>query len=286
MDEKSVRCIQTLAARSQVDVGNVTQRSTLADASQPNNPAVCEYCGGVGWRTVVTDGDKRVTRCSCVTRGRADYLLAQARIPAHYQDANLSNFRVDGPQTAVGEALIKTRGFVYQYPLEKIGRLYVGPVGAGKTHLAIGAIKELIIEKGVSCIFYDYSELLKQIQNSYNPSVQTTELDILQPVFDAEVVVLDDFGASRPTEWVWDAVSLILKTRYNQNRTVIITTNFPDGPSAKAAGVEGTQRATRDDTLGDRIGDRMLSRIHEMCRIINMPSNTPDFRSGNTRLTG
>jgi DNA replication protein DnaC len=186
----------------------------------------------------------------------------------------------------VGEALIKTRGFVHQYPLEKIGRLYVGPVGAGKTHLAIGAIKELIVEKGVSCIFYDYSELLKQIQNSYNPSVQTTELDILQPVFDAEVLVLDDFGASRPTEWVWDAVSLILKTRYNQNRTVIITTNFPDGPSAKAAGIEGAQRATRDDTLGDRIGDRMLSRIHEMCRIINMPSKTPDYRSGSTRLTG
>jgi DNA replication protein DnaC len=256
------------------------------DASQPNDPAVCEYCGGVGWKDVVVGGAKRVTRCSCTAQGRADYLLAQARIPAHYKNANLSNFKVDGPQTAAGEALIKTRGFVHQYPLDKVGRLYVGPVGAGKTHLAIGAIKELIVEKGVSCIFYDYSELLKQIQNSYNPSVQTTELDILQPVFDAEVLVLDDFGASRPTEWVWDAVSLILKTRYNQNRTVIITTNFPDGPSAKAAGIEGAHRATRDDTLGDRIGDRMLSRIHEMCRIINMPSTTPDFRSGNARQTG
>jgi DNA replication protein DnaC len=286
MDEKSVRSIQTLAARRRADVGNVTQPSMLVDVSPPDDAAVCEYCGGTGWKAVVVGGDKRVTKCSCVARERVDYLLVQARIPKHYQNDSLSNFRTDGAQTAVGEALFKTRGFVHKYPVEKIGLLYFGPVGAGKTHLAIGAIKELIIEKGVSCIFYDYSELLKQIQNSYNPSVQTTELDILQPVFDAEVLVLDDFGGTRPTEWVSDAVSLILKTRYNQNRTVIITTNFPDGPSAKAAGIEGAQRATRDDTLGDRIGDRMLSRIHEMCRIINMPSNTPDFRSGNIRLTG
>ena len=286
MDEKSVRSIQTLVAHSPERVGSVTQPSMPVDVSQPNEPAVCVSCGGTGWQTVSVGIDRRVTRCGCTSQVHADYLLAKARIPAHYQRSNLSTFRTDGPQEIAGEALIKTRWFVKRYPLDKTGLLIWGPTGTGKTHLAIGAIKELILEKGVSCIFYDYSELLKLIQNSYNPSVQTTELDVLRPVFEADVLVLDDFGASRPTEWVWDAVSLILKTRYNENRTVIITTNYPDGPSAKAEGVEGAQRSTRDDTLGDRVGDRMLSRIHEMCRIINMPSKTPDFRSGNARLTG
>ncbi len=78
----------------------------------------------------------------------------------------------------------------------------------------------------------------------------------------------------KPTEWVWDTVSLILNTRYNDNRTTIITTNFEDQP---AAGVSGSaSRVARAESLGDRIGERMRSRLHEMCRIIKMEGT--DFR--------
>ena len=141
---------------------------------------------------------------------------------------------------------------------------------------SMGITKELILNKGISCLLYDYRELLKEIQNSYNSAVQTTELDVLRPVFEADVLVLDELGAVRPTEWVWDTVSLILNTRYNDNRTTIITTNFEDGPSAKAEGVDGPRRSTRDETLGDRIGDRMRSRLQEMCRVLTMKG--VDFR--------
>jgi DNA replication protein DnaC len=130
-------------------------------------------------------------------------------------------------------------------------------------------------------LFCDYRELLKQIQNSYNDSVQATELQVLRPVFDAEVLVLDELGAVKPSEWVWDTVSLILNTRYNDNRTTIITTNFPDEPAAGAGGPDVSRRspafaATRRETLGDRIGERMRSRLHEMCRIVRMEG--ADFR--------
>ena len=74
--------------------------------------------------------------------------------------------------------------------------------------------------------FYDYADLLKQIQDSYNPSVQATELGLLRPVFETEVLVLDDLGSVRPTEWRWDTVRLILNTRYNDNRTTIITVSY------------------------------------------------------------
>ena len=87
-------------------------------------------------------------------------------------------------------------------------------------------------EKGIRCLFCDYRELLKSIQNSYNPQVQATEMEILQPVFDAEVLVLDELGAVRSTEWVFDTVNYVLNSRYNDNKTTIITTNFPDGPEA------------------------------------------------------
>jgi DNA replication protein DnaC len=137
-----------------------------------------------------------------------------------------------------------------------------------------------LIEKGVRGLFCDYRELLKEIQHSYNPQVLTNELEILRPVFDADVLVLDELGASKPTEWVWDTVALILNTRYNDKRTTIITTNYPD-KSPGAASVSGPQRAMREESLGDRIGERMRSRLAEMCVVIEMRGK--DFRQNVSR---
>jgi DNA replication protein DnaC len=254
-----------------------------ADANLPNG-LTCPICGGSGWREVRHGQDKRVTRCSCTVHLRAEFLVEKAGIPARYSRAELSNFKTSGRQRSLEQALLKARAFVEQYPLDKTGLLLYGPSGTGKTHIAVGIIRELIESKGVWCIFCDYSELLKEIQNSYNPTVETTELEILRPILDSEVLVLDDLGSVRRTDWVWDAVSLILNHRYNQSRTTIITTNYSDGPSAKAQGIEGPRRAVREETLGDRIGDRMRSRIHEMCRIINFPGEAPDFRDRATAM--
>ena len=208
---------------------------------------------------------------------RTRRLLEAARIPARYEHCELTNF--DTPRGPYYEALSNARlqagRFVEEYPVEKTGLLIVGPIGVGKTHLAAGILKELIASKGIPCLFYDYRELLKEIQNSYNASVQTTELEVLRPVFDAEVLALDELGAVKPTEWVWDTVSLILNTRYNNKRATIITTNFPDEPAAAVAAPRGTS-FQRDETLGDRIGERMRSRLHEMCRIV--PMQGEDFR--------
>lgn len=130
-------------------------------------------------------------------------------------------------------------------------------------------------ERGVKGLFCDYRELLKSIQNSYNPRVQTTELELLRPVFAAEVLVLDDPGAQKPNEWVWDTVALILNSRYNDKLTTIITTNYPD-LSAGAGNLSDAERSAREPTLGDRIGDRMRSRTAEMCVRVEMTGE--DFR--------
>jgi len=149
------------------------------------------------------------------------------------------------------------------------GLLFTGSIGVGKTHLAVGVLQRLVLEYGVKGLFCDYRELLKSIQNSYNPQVQTTELELLKPVFAAEVLVLDDLGAQKPNEWVWDTVALILNTRYNNKQTTIITTNYPDLPAGGGAKTEA-ERAAREQTLGDRIGDRMRSRLAEMCMHVDM----------------
>ncbi len=241
---------------------------------------VCPFCEGTGWKTLPSRSsaprDRRVTRCDCQLRARNQALLAAAHIPRRYEHCELANFEFDGPHLSLAPARMAAYKFIEDYPLENTGLLLIGGIGVGKTHLAVGIIRELILAKGISCLFCDYRELLKQIQNSYNDSVKVTELDVLRPVFEAEVLVLDELGAVRPTDWVGDTVSLILNARYNDKLTTIITTNFLDGPSAKAESIEGVKRANRDDTLGDRIGDRMRSRLHEMCRIVTMEGR--DFR--------
>jgi DNA replication protein DnaC len=237
---------------------------------------ICPLCEGTGWKKIANRGDRRVTRCDCQLRTRAQALLAGARIPKRYEHCELSSFTTDfpGAHPSLALARIGAGKFVEEYdPREGTGLLIIGRIGVGKTHLAVGIIKELILSRNVPCLFYDYRELLKKIQNSYNDSVQATELEVLRPVFDCEVLVLDELGAVKPTEWVWDTVSLILNTRYNNSRTTIITTNFEnEAPGA----VIGPRGAAREETLGDRIGERMRSRLHEMCRIIKLEGF--DFR--------
>ncbi len=236
---------------------------------------VCPLCEGTGWKTVSTQSDRRVTRCDCQLRARSHSLLAAARIPKRYEHCELVSFTTDFPGADLSLALARIAAvkYVEEYdPKDATGLLVIGKIGVGKTHLAVGIIKELL-SKGIGCLFCDYRDLLKQIQNSYNDSVKTTELEVLRPVFETEVLVLDELGAVKPTEWVWDTVSLILNTRYNDNRTTIITTNFDNKPAGALA---GPRAAAREETLGDRIGERMRSRLNEMCRIIKMDGE--DFR--------
>jgi DNA replication protein DnaC len=237
---------------------------------------VCPLCEGTGWKSVSVGSDRRVTRCDCRRQARTQTLLAAARIPKRYEHCELSNFDFDGAHRQLFPARMAACKFVEEYPLDGTGLMLIGSIGVGKTHLAVGIIKELVLSKGIACLFYDYRELLKQIQNSYNDSVKATELDVLRPVFDTEVLVLDELGAVKPTEWVWDTVSLILNTRYNAKRTTIITTNLPNlgererHRSANIRSLEAAKYSAEKETLGDRIGERMLSRLHEMCRIIEM----------------
>jgi DNA replication protein DnaC len=246
---------------------------------------VCSICGGTGWKTVERGKEREAVRCDCRVKGRAERLLAAAHIPPRYEHCDLANFQYDPDdknQKSIRDARWLAGRFVEEYPANKTGLLFVGSVGVGKTHLAIGIIKDLIHEKGIHCLFCDYRELLKSIQNSYNSSVQATEMGILRPIFDAEVLVLDELGAVRTTEWVFDTVNYILNSRYNDSKTTIITTNFPDAPEDTGHEVNNlrnpsdAERAARRETLGDRIGERMRSRLHEMCKKVEMDG--PDYR--------
>jgi DNA replication protein DnaC len=213
--------------------------------------------------------------------------LTAARIPERYKRCTLDTFdpAYKGADSSLGMALLTARKFADAYPVDTAGRglMFVGTVGLGKTHLAVGVLHRLVRERGRRGLFCDYRELLKNIQNSYNPQVHTTELELLKPVFAAEVLVLDDLGAQKPNEWVWDTVALILNARYNDKQTTIITTNYADLPAGAGFKVDkdGKKSASSEDTLGDRIGDRMRSRLAEMCVRVEMKGE--DLRQSTER---
>jgi DNA replication protein DnaC len=214
---------------------------------------------------------------------REERRIAAAHIPERYRHCSLDSYvtHFPGVDPSQRAALMTARSFAREYMSNPgKGLLLTGQIGVGKTHLAVGVLQRLVLEYGVKGLFCDYRELLKRIQNSYNPQVQTTELELLKPVFAAEVLVLDDLGAQKPNEWVWDTVALILNTRYNDKQTTIITTNYPDMPAGGGAKTEA-ERAAREPTLGDRIGDRMRSRLAEMCMRIDISGE--DYRQKQKR---
>ena len=215
--------------------------------------SVCPHCFGTGMEVVPGKGARR---CRCRTENQAKKLFEAARIPRRYAECSLQNYY---PAQGNGSQL---RAFNYafrlvrEYPAVDRGLLFMGPVGVGKTHLAVAIIRGLI-EKGVPCLFYDFGTLLKEIQDSYNPVSQTSELRILAPVYQAEVLVLDELGASKPTDWVRDTMMQVIGTRYNERKLTIITTNYMDA-----------RRNPVEETLEDRIGVRLRSRLYEMCKTV------------------
>jgi DNA replication protein DnaC len=232
----------------------------------------CPICEDSGLRFIVQpDGERYALPCECRSQVQASRLLKRAAIPRRYEHCTLDTFEPGFGQAdqSLAAAYLMARQFVSGYPVTTEGRglLLTGSVGVGKTHLAVGIVQALVVEKGVRALFCDYRELLKRIQESYNPQVASTELQILTPVFEAEVLILDELGAQKPTDWVWDTVALILNTRYNDKRTTLITTNYPNAAAALARSADKT---IREETLGDRIGERMRSRLAEMCVEVEM----------------
>ncbi len=146
---------------------------------------------------------------------------------------------------------------------------FTGPIGTGKTHLAVAALRVIGQYKAVSCLFCDYRELLRLVQSTYSQQSSINEFEILEPVMNADVLVLDELGAVRPTEWAMETISLIINERYNSNRTTIVTTNYPATYSqTQQDGEKYVYRAF--EPLGARISDRSLSRLLGMCDVISI----------------
>ncbi len=236
------------------------EREFFDDAfDERDEPEVCALCYGSGMEIVAGKGARQ---CKCRKQKTHTNLIEKARIPKRYENCHFQNYRVLNP--AQDRAYRYSSKLAMEFPAIERGLLLMGTVGVGKTHLAVSILKGLT-ERGFSCLFYEFGALLKSIQDSYNNISQTSELKVLQPIFDAEVLVLDEIGASKPTDWVRDTMANIINTRYNDKKLTIFTTNYLD-----------ERHSERDETLEDRIGVRLRSRLFEMCKTVAMSGE--DYR--------
>jgi DNA replication protein DnaC len=227
--------------------------------------------------------------CNCTGSDQRTRALAKARIPKRYEHCDFENFDTDLwehlPQAqawnrSLAQARIVVEAFARNYPAAgETGILLMGSSGTGKTHLAVAALRHLM-GRGHRARFYDYRELLKEIQASYDPEHPVSEMGVLEPVVEAEVLLIDDVGAAKPSPWASDTIGHILNKRYNEKRVTLLTTNYLDGPESTPPTVRMPSgqaiSAPRDETLVDRLGQRVRSRLYEMCRTVELIC--PDYR--------
>ena len=294
----------------------------------------CPICGGSGWKVVerTTEGAQPLAaaesaptgsgvgepktvwavHCDCTAVDRTDRAIARARIPQRYGMCDFLNFETHVVHRAMSppqmeawgkilqQAKVTVQGFARDFPTGgERGLLLMGDCGVGKTHLAVAALKEIIV-RGHSGLFYNYDGLLKEIQDSYNPETKPSEMGVLDPILKSQILLLDDLGSSKPSMWALETIGHIVTTRYNEKRFTLITTNYLDpelrripkregapeagparGKEGPPADVSRSRKVIKlpsgelvaeytEDTLEERVGKRIRSRLFEMCRTVNM----------------
>lgn len=244
----------------------------MAGLSQTySETAPCPQCGGTGWKPVSAAGEVR--RCDCRQMADARRLWDEAQVPPRYQHCTLENFALPpGAPAHLEAARLTAAAFAREYPLDVDcpGLLFTGAVGVGKTHLAVAIVRRLVEERGVVCRFCDHRDLLKRIQATFDPQNPISESQVIAPLLQAEVLLLDDLGVGRATEWTLETLHYVLNDRYNQQRTTIVTTNLSDVAETRVK-----------PTLAEAVGERVRSRLYEMCKMVRMEGE--DFRKSHAR---
>ena len=256
---------------------------------------VCPHCLGTGVVVEEADGERWMRRCECRESRERERALGAAGIPVRYRDYRLHTFKHEKP--TLDRAYQAAKKFAADYPTVAKGLLFMGFPGLGKTHLAVGVLQLLAAGQGASCRFCDFSELLSALRTRYAFN-SFDDYTLVKPLLDCDVLLIDDLGAMKIRDWTLDVLSYVVNQRYVTNKILIATTNFLDPESAAGAPAKYSELVTSnpesygrtapapiptpmgnrtEETLAERVGSRLRSRLFEMCDVVKIEGD--DYRN-------
>lgn len=195
--------------------------------------------------------------------------MASAQIPKRYAHCTLETFREKS--AVLRSAKRRLQEFIDLWPNHPEGKglLLTGTCGVGKTHLAVAALVEIINSgKPGRVLFSNFQDLIQEIQASFDSDQVPNKSELLRPLLEVDLLVLDELGSQKPTTWVQDILYYVINSRYNSELTTIFTTNYSD----RAADA-------KEETLEQRIGVRLRSRLAEMAERIEFTGAADHRRS-------
>ena len=134
----------------------------------------------------------------------------------------------------------------------------MGNPGVGKTHLAVAILKEIYNLKRVRGIFFDTKDLIYRIKILMD---ERKDLKLINYIVNHPLLVLDDLGSERLSEWQRELLSYIITQRYNNMKSTIITTNYR---------LEEKINGKLGQDLSSRLGENIVSKMFEMNEIVTI----------------
>ena len=250
----------------------------------------CRKCDGTGYLFKSDEeGREHAIPCACAELERRIKLFNNAQIPGQFYNATFDNFDTGG-NTSLEEALHSASFFFRNYREGKWkGLLLMGGVGVGKTRLVSTILRDITLNHGIPGKFMEFSSLLSEIKAGYDKGLSETA--VLEKINDIEILVVDELGKGRKSDWEINILDSIVSNRYNMRKTTIFTTNYTEKPATtygepvmfKNENDELKERIKKE-TLKQRVFTRIYSRLKEMCDFIEMKG--PDHRYPENELSG